>query len=71
MSQATVWVNKQNEIDLRAEGYEIPTYPETGPVVKDGQTVGHIDNFNGLVIKDKSFIPDLKRIMPTAGFWNC
>ncbi len=34
-------------------GIEFPEFPKTGPVTKDGKTVGHIDNFNGLQMTGK------------------
>ena len=67
----SVWLNKADEDTLRENDYEIPGYPEQGEVRKDGNVVGQIDNFSGLVITDTNYIAELKALLPNAGFWNC
>ena len=68
---ASVWTNTMQEETLRENGYEIPTFPKTGNVIKDGNVIGYMDNFSGLTIKDESYIEELRELLPSAGFWNC
>lgn len=66
----TIWTTTKHETVLRENGYEIPTFPTTGDVLKDGTVVGYMDNFTGLSITDESYVAELKELIPTAGFWN-
>lgn len=66
----SIWTNTMQEDTLRENGYEIPIFPKTGDVLKDGKVIGHMDNFNGLTIKDNSYVAEMKELIPSAGFWN-
>jgi len=67
----TIWTTRKDEEALRSGGYDIPPYPEEGQVKKDGDIIGHVDNFAGIIITDVSQIDNMKQLAPKAGFWNC
>ena len=47
-----IHLGRPAEASLREHGFNIPQYPRTGKVSYEGNEVGHIDNFTGLVIDD-------------------
>ena len=67
---SSFWTNKQHEETLRFNGYMIPEYPVQGDVIKDGMKVGTMDNFNGLTITDDQSTNDIRKLIPTAGYWK-
>jgi hypothetical protein len=73
MSHIQVRINRNGENDLRELGWSIPQYPETGMVLFDGKSVGWVDNFAGLVVKDSLAIDWLKAWeddLPNMVIWN-
>ena len=70
-------LGRQQEAQLRENGFTIPVYPETGKVSFGGEEVGFIDNFTGLVIRDE-FEAAVKTVLELSrsgqimglGLWN-
>lgn len=67
---ATVHTNPQIEDKLRKVGFDIPKYPKQGDVTLNGEKVGRMDNFNGLMIFTKDAIKVIKKAIPKVGIWN-
>lgn len=69
-----IHLGRQAEADLRTHGFDIPMYPESGPVSLNGDEVGFISNFNGLTIRDtrEEAVKLLVRLNDTIkmGLWN-
>ena len=66
-------INRDGENDLRELGWTIPQYPKTGEVLFDGKSVGWMDNFSGLIVKDSTAIDWLKswqKDLPNMAIWN-
>ena len=69
-----ITLGREAEEQLHGHGFEIPMYPETGPVMFGPNQVGRIDNFNGLTIRDE-FEDEVKLILSlkdeiNMGLWN-
>ena len=69
-----IHLGREAEAALRTHGFNIPMYPESGPVSLNGTEVGFISNFNGLSIRD-SFEDAVKLIVSLKaeikmGLWN-
>lgn len=51
----------------------IPKYPETGEVTYDGNKIGYVDGFSGLVFTDmnwvKTHLDKINVIIKETGFW--
>lgn len=67
---ASVHTNKEIESKLSKVGFKIPSYPKTGDVTLNGEVVGKIDNFNGLMISSKEALSLIKKTLPKVGIWN-
>ena len=50
---AMLHTSKKQEDSLRGIGFDIPLFPKTGEVRLGGRVVGYIDNFSGLVTRDR------------------
>ena len=61
--------NGASETALREAGFEIPVYPEQGPILFGGRKVGHAANFNGLCFKDKDLVWKLRRVFEQTCFF--
>jgi len=70
INEASVHTNKGIEDKLRKVGFEIPQYPKQGEVKLNGQVVGRMDNFNGLMINSKEALNLIKKTIPKIGIWN-
>lgn len=66
----TIWTNTRTEDQLREIGFIIPNHPKTGDCFLDGRKIGYMDNFTGLILRDKKALQHIKRRLPNLGIWN-
>lgn len=71
----TIWGGDKMEQMFRDafEGMAIPKLPDTGDVTFDGNKIGFIDNFAGLVFTDINWVQThldaINEIVKVTGFW--
>ena len=66
---ASVWLNQQQENELRLVGFGIPEYPASGDVTLNDEVIGTISNFSGLITRSKKAVELIESL---GGFciWN-
>ena len=68
----SIWGGDKAEEMFREafKGLNIPKQPNTGDVTIDGNKVGFVDNFSGLVFTDMNWVSsNLEKIVAKTGFW--
>ena len=53
---AVIYSNNRQEEELRLIGYEVPYFPKSGPILREDVQVGYVDNFSGIVTRDKMLV---------------
>lgn len=72
----SVWGDDKSEQKFRdafPDSIDIPKLPETGDVTYDGNKIGFVDGFSGLVFTDvkwiETHIDKINDIIKKTGFW--
>jgi hypothetical protein len=47
-----IWLGKKTEKQLKDLGFVLPNFPKQGKVLYQGEEVGFMSNFNGLMMKE-------------------